>query len=164
MVYTMKIYVDGGCRNNGKPGAIGAAAAVFKFKYNHEQRYYRELPDYPAPTNQRAEITAIILALKQALERYQSLDSTPYVDVTIHSDSRYAVNCMNEWIYKWSRNGWVNAAGSEVVNRDLIQEASDLDDLLKKEGDVSYVWISRDQNQAADELCNEILDEMEEQR
>lgn len=157
----MQIYADGGCRYNGKPGAIGAAAAVFQFKHNHEQRYYRKLPRSPTPTSQRAEITAIILALEQALERYKSLDSDPYLDVTIHSDSRYAVNCMNEWVYKWSKNGWVNAAGFQVANRDLIQEASDLDDELKEEGDVRYVWIPREDNQAADELCNEILDEME---
>ena len=163
MVYTMKIYVDGGCRNNGKPGAIGAAAAVFQFKYDHQQCYTRELPESPTPTNQRAEITAIILALQQALKRYKSLDSDPYLDVTIYSDSRYAVNCMNEWIYKWSRNGWKNSTGAEVVNRDLIQKASDLDDLLAKEGDVRYVWVPREENNDADKYCNEVMDQMEEQ-
>ena len=55
----------------------------------------------------------------------------------------------------------MNAAGFQLVNRDLIEKASDLDDLLKKEGDVRYVWVPRGDNQAADALCNEILDEME---
>lgn len=157
----MQIYADGGCRYNGKPNAIGVAAVVFQSKYGREERWYRKLPRSPRPTSQRAEIAAIILALEQALERYRSLDSDPYLDVTISSDSRYAVNCMNEWVYKWSRNGWVNAAGFQLVNRDLIEKASDLDDLLKKEGDVRYVWVPRGDNQAADALCNEILDEME---
>jgi len=159
MVYIMEIYVDGGCRGNGQPGAIGAAAAVFKKKYGGYDAWTRSLPRYPPPTNQRAEITAIILALEQALENYEGLDTNPYLDVKIYSDSRYAIGCMTDWIYKWTRNGWINAAGNEVANRDLIQEASDLDDRLKEEGDVEYIWIPREDNQDADRLCNEAMDE-----
>ncbi|OAA49394.1 pyridoxine kinase [Metarhizium rileyi] len=139
MVYTMKIYVDGGCRGNGQPGAVAAAAAAVKKRNGKYHCWTRSLPLYPTPTNQRAEITAIIMALEVALERYRDLDTNPYMDVTIYSDSRYAIGCMTKWIYKWSRNGWTNAAGFEVANRDLIEEASDLDDRLKEEGDVEYV-------------------------
>jgi ribonuclease HI len=35
---------------------------------------------------------------------------------SIFSDSRYAVNCMNKWVYKWASNGWTNARGDEVAN------------------------------------------------
>lgn len=153
MVYTMEIYVDGGCRGNGRPYAIGAAAAVL-------MKRKKALPAYPSPTNQRAEITAIILALEQALEKYDALHSYPYLDVEIHSDSRYAIRCMTKWIYKWANNGWRNAAGNEVANRDLIEKASDLDDLLKKEGLVKYIWVPRVDNRIADELCNDVLDEL----
>jgi ribonuclease HI len=73
MVYVMEIYIDGGCRGNGQPGAIGAAAAVFKHRYGHKA-WTRVLPRYPPPTNQRAEITAIIMALQQALESTMSSD------------------------------------------------------------------------------------------
>ena len=100
----MRIYTDGGCRRNGQPGAIGAAAAVFQLKWGRQKAWTRVLPDYPRPTNQRAEITAIILALELALERYRNLDSYPWLDVKIYSDSKYAVNCMNEWIHKWSNS------------------------------------------------------------
>jgi ribonuclease HI len=78
MVYTMEIYVDGGCRGNGKPGSIGAAAAVFKQKWGRQKTWTRSLPQYPAPTNQRAEITAIIIALQQALAKYHDLDTDPW--------------------------------------------------------------------------------------
>lgn len=158
MVYVMEIYVDGGCRGNGHPGSIGAAAAVFKKRYGGSESWTRSLPHTPTPTNQRAEITAIILALELALEKSDQLDTDPYLDVTIYSDSKYAVGCMNDWIYKWTRNGWVNAAGYEVANRDLIEEASDLDDRLKEIGDVQYIWIPREKNQLADECCNEDMD------
>ncbi|OAQ60368.1 ribonuclease H1 [Pochonia chlamydosporia 170] len=159
MVYIMEIYTDGGCRRNGQPGAIGAAAAAFKNRNGtYDIAWTRSLPQDPPPTNQRAEVTAIILALKQALKKRQDLDTNPYLNVKIYSDSKYAVNCMKIWIYKWTRNGWINAAGYEVVNRDLIEEASDLDDRLKEVGDVDYIWIPREQNQYADRLCNEDMD------
>lgn len=161
MVYIMKIYTDGGCRGNGQPGAIGAAAAVFETKYGRHTAWTRQLPSYPTPTNQRAEITAIILALEQALEKYRELDSNPWLDVKIYSDSRYAVDCMTKWIYKWTKNGWTNAAGNPVANQDLLEEASDLDDRLKDEGNVEYLWIPREENELADKYCNETLDEQD---
>lgn len=158
----MEIYVDGGCRGNGQWWAVGAAAAVFKERGGrYTGGWTRRLPSYPSPTNQRAEITAIILALKRALEKYRNLDSDPYIDVTIYSDSRYAINCMTTWVYKWVRNGWRNAAGDEVANRDLIEEAYDLHCELKEEGDVDYTWIPRDENDVADDMCNRALDEQE---
>jgi ribonuclease HI len=160
MVYIMEIYIDGGCRGNGRPEAIGAAAAVFKKRNGGYTAWTKVLPSYPTPTNQRAEITAVILALEQALELYKELDMNPYLDVKIHSDSKYAIGCMTDWIYKWSQNGWINAAGNEVANRDLIEEASGLDDQLKEEGNVKYIWIPREKNELADRLCNEKLDEL----
>jgi len=159
MVYIMEIYVDGACRGNGQPGSIGAAAAVFKLRSGGHEAWTKILPRYPPPTSQRAEITAVILALEQALEKLAELQTNPFLDVKIYSDSRYAVGCMTNWVYKWSENGWINAAGNEVANRDLIEEASDLDDRLKQEGDVEYIWIPREKNQDADDYCNEALDE-----
>ncbi|KAJ5094278.1 ribonuclease H-like domain-containing protein [Penicillium angulare] len=147
MVYNIEIYTD------------GAAVAVFVPKWGRHTWFSKELPSYPAPTSQRAEITAIIIALEEALEKFREPRSNPYLDVTIYSDSKYAVECMSNWVYKWVRNGWTNAAGNEVANRDLIEEASDLDDRLRAEGDVKYVWIPREKNQLADGYCNDILDE-----
>ncbi|KAJ5378518.1 ribonuclease H-like domain-containing protein [Penicillium cosmopolitanum] len=158
MVYIMEIYADGGCRGNGQPTAIGAAAAVFKSKYGNYRGWTRPLPSDPTPTNQRAEITAIIVALEQALKKYEELDGRPYLQVKIYSDSKYAVNCMTKWIYKWTRNGWINSRGREVANRDLLEEASDLDENLKEEGDVEYLWIPREENEIADRMCNEEMD------
>ncbi|QSZ28885.1 hypothetical protein DSL72_003390 [Monilinia vaccinii-corymbosi] len=162
MTYLMKIYVDGGCRN-GRHGAYGAAAAVFKDTYDNTlTTWTQELHSFesPAPTNQRAEITAIILAQSEALGEYDSLIGFHGLHIKIYSDSRYAVNCMNEWIYRWRENGWQNARGARVVNRDLIEEADDLDTELKHRGRVEYIWIPRDANQDADQACNKCMDDM----
>ncbi|KAI8952799.1 ribonuclease H-like domain-containing protein [Xylaria longipes] len=162
MVYVMEFYVDGGCRGNGYPGSIGAAACCLMQRGNrlHSHRSI-PLPQDPTPTNQRAEITAIILALEWALERYNELDTYPNLNVRIHSDSRYAIGCMDTWIYRWVKNGWLNSSGNEVANRDLIERASDLDDEVNELGSVSYIWVPRSDNQLADQLCNEELDEQE---
>ncbi|KFY77025.1 hypothetical protein V499_03490 [Pseudogymnoascus sp. VKM F-103] len=159
MVYIMRIFVDGACRNNGYSGAEGSAAAVFKRGKNQilQSHKYR-LPDDPAPTNQRAEITAIIIALKQALHKHEDLDTFPRLDVKIFSDSDYAVRCMNEFVFKWLENGWTTAAGRPVKNQDLIKDAVRYHDELKRLGKVRIRWIPREQNQDADQLCNEVLD------
>jgi ribonuclease HI len=162
MGYTLDFKVDGGCRGNGRPGAIGAAAAVrFGKNGKHLKTWAFELPGHPLPTNQRAEITAIIIALKQALETHNRLNRQPLLEVTIMSDSKYAIGCMNEWIYKWSTNGWINAAGDKVANRDLIMEASELDDRVNELGTVVYKFIPRSENTLADNACNDIMDKME---
>jgi ribonuclease HI len=158
MVYIMRIYVDGGCRGNGKPGSIGAAAAVFKLRGGGHSAWTRTLPSNPPPTNQRAEITAIIIALEQALAKYEELDAEPWLNVEIFSDSKYAVGCMTDWVHKWSQNGWTNAAGYEVANRDLIERAFELHEKLGREGSVDYKWISREENKLADSYCNDEMD------
>lgn len=159
MPYRMDIYVDGGCRGNGYPGAIGAAAAVHAKKYGGTKAWTVNLPRHPPPTNQRAEIRAIQLALEVALKKRSGLEN-PAVDMDVHifSDSKYAVNCMTTWIYKWANNGWLNQQGNQVANRDLIETASDLDDRVKDCGEVAYHWIPRSENRGADEYCNRALD------
>lgn len=66
---------------------------------------------------------------------------------------------MTEWIYKWSKNGWVASSGYAVANKELIQETSDLDDRVADLGTVKYIWIPREQNTDADDFVNEIMDE-----
>lgn len=159
MVYIMRIYVDGACRSNGYSEAEGSAAAVFKMGKNRilDTHGFR-LPEYPPPTNQRAEISAIIIALQQALAKHRTLDTYPRLDVKILSDSDYAVKCMNDWVFKWLQNGWITAAGKPVKNRELIEKALYFHGELKKLGRVRIRWIPRGENQEADQLCNDILD------
>ena len=63
-------------------------------------------------TNQRAELTAILRAL-DIIPRNR--------DVTIVSDSRYAIDCVTSWSLNWRKNGWKTAAGKAVENKDLVE-------------------------------------------
>ena len=162
MVYRLVMRVDGGCRNNGYANAIGAAAVIEERRWGRTKTYTKILPNTrwnPPPTSQRAELAAVILALSNALQRKQQLDYNPKLDVTIYTDSRYAHNCMTVWYAKWEDNGWLNARGEQVANRDLIQEALDLEQKLLVHGRVDWKWVPRQDNQDADDAVNEALDD-----
>ena len=163
MGYILRMYVDGGCRRNGSQDAIGAAACVIQYKHGRQKSWTKRLPDYPDATNQRAELTALILALELGLQKYRGLRSYPFIDVTIYSDSRYAVNCMTEWKAKWLGNGFYSSKGVPLVNQDLIEKAYELEEELANEGDVEFVWVPREENEDADDRVNEELDEMEQE-
>ena len=156
----MEFFVDGACRGNGQPGAIGAAAVVRRYRNGRELYLTRRLnTDYYNATNQRAEILAIILALEWAMEDYVNLNNSPRIDVTIHSDSKYAVNCMNQWLARWSNNGWTTSTGGSVANRDILQDAINAENRVLDVGNVVYKWVPRDEVHNADERCNEELND-----
>ena len=161
MVLIMDYYVDGGCRRNGRPDAIGAAAVARRYRNGRVAFRADQLDDYYySATSQRAEILAIILALEWAMDDYEKTDTSPRLSITIHSDSRYAVGCMNKWLYKWSNNGWINSAGNSVANQDILQDVINAENRVLEVGTVEYKWVSRDQVHDADKRCNELLDQM----
>ncbi|KAI1811482.1 ribonuclease H-like domain-containing protein [Poronia punctata] len=163
MVFLMKFNVDGGCRNNGRHGAIGAAACCLMLRGGRIRTRGVVLPcDGPyfthTATNQRAELLALLTALDWAAEKYRGLKTSPRFKVMIHSDSRYAVDCMTKWVPKWLENGWRNASGRPVANADLIDKVHQLEELITLWGSVQYIWIPRSENKHADRACNEYLD------
>ena len=80
MLCIMEMYVDGGCRRNGFSEAIRAAAYIIHIRAGRTKTWTRAIPPDEIPTNQRAEITAIILALEQALAKYDRLHSAPNLE------------------------------------------------------------------------------------
>lgn len=164
MVYTMVWYVDGGCRNNGYSNAIGAAAAVDVLRSGWQTTWTMQLPrgsHEVTPTSPRAELHAIKLALENALDKYDTLSNFPSIDLTIHSDSKYAVGCMTTGIHKWSRNGWINSARKPVANQDLLIEMVPLHNRVMELGTLTYKWVPREQNREADAACSKVLDDQE---
>jgi ribonuclease HI len=142
MPYTMVFQVDGCCRNNGTNYASAASAAVLLHRNRAVNLIWKDVQPHwcgpPSPTNQRAEIIAIILAPRAAIQIDRDLDIRARLNVVIESDSQYAVGCMTKWMGKWLENGWVNTKGLEVANRDLLEEADELDDELQTLGNVTY--------------------------
>jgi ribonuclease HI len=44
-----------------------------------------------------------------------------YRDVSIITDSRYAIDCVTSWYVNWRKNGWRTSAGKAVENKDLVE-------------------------------------------
>ena len=103
----MTIYTDGACSGNPGPGGWGAIIV--------DGGIEREISGgEPSTTNQRMELRAAVEALR-------ALPSPRAVD--LHSDSAYLVNCFRDrWYERWQRNGWKNAQGKPVDNRDLWED------------------------------------------
>ncbi|KAJ7039901.1 ribonuclease H1 [Mycena alexandri] len=166
MTFNLDVWTDGACRRNGHDGAVGGAGVWFpRFPPGCRSE---PLPPSPKPTNQRAELTAIILALEEALRKQNITCATnprpPFFVLNVNTDSQYAVSCLTEWIFNWMHNGWLTTNYQPVQNADLIQEADSLRVTLEESfggGKVNFTWVPRAQNTDADRLANEGCDEAE---
>ena len=124
---SMSIFCDGACKGNGQKGAVGGWA----FAYWTGKAYGEPVtagadrleigPKGEVPTNQRAELKALLEAVKFALE----LDLMG-VTVTIYTDSLYAMNCASKWGPSWKKAGWTRSSGEPLLNLDLIKPLVDL--------------------------------------
>ena len=79
--------------------------------------------------------------------------------VVIKADSKYLVDGMSDWIFKWQENGFRNAKGQPVANQDLWYELDEIvDELQELDVDVQFWHVPRAKNGAADCLANAALD------
>jgi len=136
------IHTDGACRGNPGPGGWGVI-----LRYNGN---LKKLNGYdPETTNNRMELTAVIEALK-ALTRP--------CDVELHTDSKYVMQGITEWLNNWKRNGWRTAARKPVKNIDLWQQ---LDEEVARHK-IDWNWVKGhsgiEDNEIADELANAAID------
>ncbi len=65
----------------------------------------------PGGTNNIGEFTAMQVGLSSL--------NTP-CNVTIVTDSQYAIDCLSKWCYSWQRNNWISSKGAPVKNADII--------------------------------------------
>ncbi|VDN01577.1 unnamed protein product [Thelazia callipaeda] len=112
------VYTDGACSFNGHAGAV-AGIGVY-WGENHVDNISEPLQN-GLPTNNRAELTAVIRAVQMAVQRN-------YQRIIVRTDSNLLIQTVNTWIHRWKQNGWKTANGSDVKNKDLIIH---LDNLLK---------------------------------
>lgn len=115
----MRVFTDGACSHNGRPGAKAGYAVWFPDAKTLSES--ARVPDSEAQTNQRAELSAIHRAVV-------ILDANGYhdEDIKIYTDSEYSMNCLTKWISGWVSRGWKTAAGGDVLHKDLIQATSAL--------------------------------------
>jgi ribonuclease HI len=109
----LQIYSDGACTANGRRGAQ-AAFGVAVFKNRKEVHSLSELlGNREEHTNQRAELRGLWKAMEIASMSEEGAD--------IHTDSQYAMDCLQEWAPRWASKGWKKADGFPVQNQDLLK-------------------------------------------
>lgn len=106
------IYCDGACDPN--PGKAGTGIATYK-KGKLDQLWYGLYN--PSGTNNTAELLGLHHSLLKAKAIAEGGDS-----VTIHCDSKYAIDCITKWANGWEAKGWTRKGG-EIKNLDIIKPA-----------------------------------------
>ena len=142
------IYTDGAC--SGNPGPGGWAALL-----KQDNHVLQELVGSDAnTTNNRMELMAVIKALEFAHEHHDLI-------LHMHTDSRYVMDGIQNWLPRWQANGWRTAQNKPVKNQDLWEELY----ALSKGRQIEWTWLKghsgHPENERADLLAkNAILKEL----
>lgn len=136
MSKTIFVFSDGGSRGNPGPAAIGCLIEKDSKKISEISKYIGEA------TNNQAEYSAVIEALKYLHENKENLD---FENVEVFLDSQLVVEQLN-LRYK-------------LKNEKLVPLFWEIRDLVMKLGaGVTFKYIPRIQNAKADKLVNKALD------
>jgi ribonuclease HI len=144
-IMKLDIYTDGAC--SGNPGPGGWGSVIFC-----DNGLNRELSNFePNTTNNRMELTAVITAIKYALEQTGALKS----EITVTTDSKYVTDAVNQnWIGNRQRNGWKTAAKKPVMNQDLWQQLLPL--LNDANHKISFTWVKGHDGHVENERCDQL--------
>lgn len=146
MTDVVDIFSDGACKGN--PG-IGGWGALLRAKGKERELCGGE----PHTTNNRMELMAAIMALETL---------TRACNVRLHTDSKYVLQGITEWLPGWKQRGWKTASKQPVKNDDLWRR---LDTAVSRH-QIDWVWVKghsgHDGNERADALANRGIEELRE--
>jgi ribonuclease HI len=128
------IHTDGSCLSNPGPGGW---AVILQWQDNERELNGSE----PNTTNNRMELMAAIMGL-DALTRPMTVD--------LHTDSRYVMNGIHDWMPRWKANGWKTAAKKPVANQDLWQQL----DAAVERHTVNWHWVKGHAGNPLNERCD----------
>ena len=138
------VFTDGACINNGKKGAKGG----YGVWWSSDDPLNLSCRLKGKQTNNRAEIAAIIAALKQALDQ-------KYDRLVLCTDSKYVINSINLWSHKWKENGWMTEDGKPVKNKE------DFIELLELVEKIDLVWkhVKAHKGEVGNEMADKLAKE-----
>ena len=135
----VELFTDGACKGNPGPGGWGALLRMGP----HEKEMSGGEAD---TTNNRMEMTAAIVAL-ETIEGPRS--------VRLHTDSKYVMDGIEQWMPNWKRNGWRTANRKPVKNMELWQRL----DAATTDHDIEWRWVKghagHRENERADALARD---------
>lgn len=131
------IYTDGSCLMN--PGPCSWAYIITK-----NDEILKEDSGFISSggTNNIAELTAVITALKQ-LKKKQP--------IILKSDSKYIVDAFNKgWLRNWVKNHFLKADKTPIANQALWEELLS----LTKDKDITFEWVRGHDGNPFNERCD----------
>ena len=102
------VYTDGACPDNGRHKARAGYGVHVPSRPDLDE--HGALSTCSRPTNQRAELTAILRAIE--------VTAGEAVPLEVRTDSMYSINCLTAWYRAWEKEDWK----VDKKNLDLIQE------------------------------------------
>lgn len=146
-IRSVLFYTDGAASNNGQVG-VRAGYGVVLYPECSLSWALERVPGYPITSN-RAELRAAHVSLG-----LRAWHGEGFKRVVIGTDSEYLVKGISEYVFKWQQNGWINARGAAVANKDLWLMLLDKIQQLANRGTRVEFWlIPREQNQLADQAA-----------
>jgi len=146
---TMYVYTDGSCLGNPGPGGWGA---ILRDGQDLLDRDWEISGGEPDTTNNRMEMTAAIMAL-------ETIDGPR--SIRLHTDSKYVMDGIKQWMPNWKRNGWRTANRKPVKNVDLWQRL----DAAVTSHVVEWFWVKghsgHPENERADALAVAAAEEIQ---
>ena len=144
----LKIYTDGGC--SGNPGPGGWAYVMVQQTFQGEQVIAKDKGSEKDTTNNRMELTAVIMALRAL----KTMTDVPR-QAAVYTDSQYVQKGITEWIRNWKRNAWRTADKKSVKNQDLWMEL----DSLANEFPLKWEWVKGHAGNEYNEMCDAMTQE-----
>ena len=141
----INIYTDGACINNGKKNAKAGIGIYISDDFTISEKLIG------LPTNQRAELYAILKALL-------AIDILNYKNINIYTDSMYSINCITKWVKGWKKNGWKDSKKKDVKNKDLIDN---IDKIYSKYNHIHFNHVEAHTNKTdIHSICNDKADKL----
>lgn len=133
----VEIFTDGACSGNPGPGGWGA---ILRCDGKEKELSGGE----KETTNNRMELTAVIMALKAL--KYPC-------DVTVTTDSKYVCDAINQkWVFGWRDNNWKKKDKKPALNPDLWQELLNLLEIHQ----VTFCWVKGHNDHPENERCDKL--------
>lgn len=98
---TIIIYTDGACKNNGSKNKLVSAGVGVHFSENNKitMNDISSKLSIKNPTNNKAELTAILFALQECHK--QGIKDK----IIIYTDSQYSIDAITKWYDQWLKDG-----------------------------------------------------------
>tara|TARA_B100001094_G_scaffold229642_1_gene224263 strand:+ start:986 stop:1648 length:663 start_codon:yes stop_codon:yes gene_type:complete len=110
------VYTDGACSNNGFINAISGIGVYFSERNNNKYKNISKILDIQKPTNNVAELVAILEALKTI--QYNNYNNEK---IKLYTDSDYCLKTLQVWYKKWIKDGTID----KKQNIDIIKNIYD---------------------------------------